>query len=344
MTTRFDRTLARLLLEACRFTYAVGAGTEKNRRDREESHKYLLSNSETTAVGKLIDFVLLAGEHEGATSKACVFVFADRNVVSYMGTEAEFDVLHNLPQARRSIQDWVQDAKAKPVPFQLDASDLGAARAVLLKGKVHLGFLQELKHVQGKVVRHLASNGGVGKKIIVTGHSQGAAEAALAIPALAAAGYSVESVYMFAPPRAGDDEFVKAADGLCSAIHRIEFGDDMVPHLPPIAVKSALESALSGHIAVRTAVSVALSHVTDFGYKPLGKLTYGHPEERTVYFDMTPEKEAELFVKRLKWIAKSPKNWGDHHHLAGREEEVDAGDRGNYTLLVSPEQYGWSIA
>ncbi|HQX48771.1 MAG TPA: lipase family protein [Planctomycetaceae bacterium] len=343
MTGTFDRKLARLLLEACRFTYAEGAGGTKNKNDGDDSHSYLTTHAGETITGKLESSLTILGDGAGRTSKACVFVFADRNVVSYMGTEVEFDLLHNPQQTFLSFQDWVQDGKARPVPFTLDGSHIGKAAGVILKGKVHHGFLEELRFVQSRIVEHLAASGGIGKPVVVTGHSQGAGETALAIPALTAAGYSVESTYMFAPPRAGNDDFVESVNDLCPSIHRIEFGDDVVPHLPPLAIRAALESALIDHPFLKTAFTAQLNKVHDFGYVALGRLTYGHQDEHKVHISMSQEDEAALFLKRLMWMSKSPKNWGDHHHLAGTTADTSATPprRGNYTAIVSPEPEGW---
>jgi len=92
MSNIFDRKLARLLLEICRFTYADGAGGERNKKDRDNSLNYIESHSPATVTGKLLDTSSIFGVGLGSTSKACVVSFADRNVVSYMGTEAEFDI------------------------------------------------------------------------------------------------------------------------------------------------------------------------------------------------------------------------------------------------------------
>lgn len=56
--------------------------------------------------------------------------------------------------------------------------------------------------------------------------------------------------------------------------------------------------------------------------------------------------EKALVEQRLKQLEKNPKHWGDHHHLVGTTAEVTAtpAQRGNYTLLASPEPEGWPEA
>ena len=353
MAHQFDQNLARLALEICRFTYAAGIGNAANAPDRSDALAYLKAHS-----NPLADPIPILG---GGTSFACVVPYADRNVVSYMGTKTEFgfnklaelddllksgQVLTMLPEAksiieqfRDSLRDWGQNGKARPVAFELEGRHIGQAKGVTLEGRVHHGFLSELKAVQEGIVATLNRQGGVARPVLVTGHSQGGAEAALATRALAAAGFNVEVTYTFAAPRTGSAEFVNSVK---TPVHRIEFGDDIVPHLPPTLIKTALEEIVAHHPVLLVALKAALHTVEDFGYVGLGPLCYGHPNEQQFHADLSATAEKALFEKRLKLLPKSPKHWGEHHHLAGTTAEVAAGERGNYTVLVSPN--GWPVA
>ena len=51
--------------------------------------------------------------------------------------------------------------------------------------------------------------------------------------------------------------------------------------------------------------------------------------------DLTAADEDALFDQRLRRLLEHPGNWADHHHLAGTTAEVAAGQRGNYSALVS---------
>lgn len=59
------------------------------------------------------------------------------------------------------------------------------------------------------------------------------AEAALATRAFAAAGFNVAATYTFAAPRSGT---IAYANSITTPVFRIEYGDDLVPHLPPMVV------------------------------------------------------------------------------------------------------------
>ena len=86
------------------------------------------------------------------------------------------------------------------------------------------------------------------------------------------------------------------------------------------------------------------NEIENVGYLGLGSLYYGHPNEKLLRANISPEDEKTLFEQRLKWLLKSPKNWGENHHLAGTTAEVNTGIPGNYTVLVSPEPVGWKPA
>ncbi|WP_306423197.1 hypothetical protein [Desulforhabdus sp. TSK] len=140
-----------------------------------------------------------------------------------------------------SGKDWTQNFEAVPVPFALTSKQLGEGhpRDVdkdNLGGEVHQGFLDELAAVQDQVVAELLKRGDRSLPVYVTGHSQGGAEAALATRALLAGGFNVVSTYTFAAPRPGNLEFTKSIPADVP-VHRIECGDDIVPHLPPTLIE-----------------------------------------------------------------------------------------------------------
>ncbi|MCA9062569.1 MAG: lipase family protein [Planctomycetaceae bacterium] len=338
MTQTLDRSQARLALEICRYTYAVGAGGARNAADREDALAFIRQHSTPAAEP-------IAIQDASGTSFACVMPYADRNIVSYMGTESEFDV-GNPKQFLESLSDWKENGRAAPTSFTLSAEHLGKEQGVTLPGQVHRGFLAQLKAVQADVIRALDAHGGRQRPVIITGHSQGGAEAALATAALAAAGFSVEMTYTFAAPRAGTAEFARA---VTSPVHRFEFGDDVVPHLPPTLIRHVLEETLTARIeqlpfllkkAVQVLLNEVINHLINVSYVGLGSLCYGSPGDQRLHVGLNGEAEKKLFTTRVTGLKQNSKNWGDHHHLAGTSADVAAGHRGTYTALVSD----WPIA
>lgn len=71
------------------------------------------------------------------------------------------------------------------------------------------------------------------------------------------------------------------------------------------------------------------------GYHGLGSLCYGNNNERKLRVSVSSAEETLLFVTRFKELLLNPKQWGDHHHLAGTNDETRRGSKGNYTALVS---------
>jgi triacylglycerol lipase len=335
----FDSGLARLLLEICRFTYAAGFDDAENAGDKQDALSWI------NRVGGLAaaEPVIL---HGSKTSVACIAPYPDRNIVAYMGTRTQFDTLGN---ALDSIKDWSQNFEALLVPFKLADEHLGAGHPDNvdkdnLGGRVHDGFLEELCAVQGQVVAALADLSGRGRPVYVTGHSQGGAEAALATRALLAAGFPVAATYTFAAPRPGDQEFTRSVPGTLP-VHRIEFGDDIVPHVPPTLIaRRAREIARDLERLPFLAddandlLELVQKASEQQSFAGLGTLCYGSHKTRALRVDMSAEQEAALFYDRLWSLVRHPERWAEHHHLAGTTEEVREGKKGNYTALVSDFQ------
>lgn len=351
----FDRPLARLLLEICRYTYA------KNFEIINEVSDSLNWINEHAADYTDDSLKLLIGSN---TSVACVFRYPDKNIVSYMGTKTEFN---NPSNATQSIADWFKNFKVEPVSFHLSAEQLGLTEGKTLGGNVHKGFLSELQEVQAEVVKVLMANGGKEKSLYVTGHSQGGAEATLATRAFQEGGFNVKAAYTFAAPRSGNKEYASQFR-TDIPFHRIEFGDDIVPHAPPTLLSktaqgvitkiktaqqkilaersgfgkliSYIKSMLPGQSELSTEKFIAIleKFTTDVGFVSVGHLCYGNNATKMLRVDMSAAEEAAIFDERLLHLLKHPKDWAEHHHLAGTKEEFNAHHKGNYTALISDFQ------
>ncbi len=329
----FDRELSRLLLEVCRYCYASDFDDKDNKNDGEDAFKYINKVSGITK-DKLIRL------NGSKTSVACIAVLPDKNIVSYMGTKTEFK-----DEFGESILDWIKNLDTVPVNFSLSDAQLGGKISsgidkTDLGGKVHRGFLSELQAIQEKVVKTLEENDGRTKPVFITGHSQGGALAALATRALLAGDFFVSGTYTFAAPRAGDIDFCNTLPKILP-IHRIEFGDDLVPHLPPRLIDSSIANILEGieklpflPSETRKLLELMPSQA-DNEFVGLGALCYGSNKTKAIRVDLTSDQENELFLDRLWSLIRHPDRWADHHHLAGTVKQVDEGNKGNYTALVS---------
>ena len=92
---------------------------------------------------------------------------------------------------------------------------------------MHKGFANQLHLIYPKLMTELKKE--PAKPIYITGHSQGGAVAAIATKAFVNDGLPVAATYTFAAPRSGDATY---ASSITTAVHRLEFGDDIVPHVP----------------------------------------------------------------------------------------------------------------
>lgn len=331
--TSFDRKFSRLLLEICRYCYASDFDDKNNQNDKKDAYDYINKVSHITDK----NLIILNGSD---TSVACIAVFPDKNIVSYMGTKTEFK-----DELGESVHDWIKNFEIEPVDFSLSESQLGKQLSEKtdkfnLGGKVHHGFLSELKAIQAQVVKTLEENNGYKKPLFITGHSQGGALAALATRALLAGGFPVAGTYTFAAPRAGDIDFCNTIPETLP-IHRIEFGDDIVPHVPTRLIDNGIVEFLEeikNSIFIpkdtRNVLNFMLSQANN-EFIGLGKLCYGSNKTKSIRVDLSEEQERELFLDRLWSLIRHPERWADHHHLAGTLKQVKEGKKGNYTALVS---------
>ena len=332
----FDSAFARLLLELCRYTYAAGFADHRNDDDAQDALATLRRIG-----GPTFDTPLII--RGSPTSVACVASSPDRNIVAYMGTKTQFDTRAN---AMASIRDWSRNLDTLLVPFALTREQLGATPAddvdnANLGGRVHRGFLAELAAVQSLVVAELSRRGGKSRPLYVTGHSQGGAEAALATRALVAGGFPVAATYTFAAPRPGNADFVASVPAALP-VHRLEFGDDIVPHVPPALISRELQEIVRNLLALpllgddaREVLNFLAKVNTTNSFHALGKLCYGSNKTRALRVGLSREDEAALFNDRLWSLVRHPERWAEHHHLAGTTDETNQGLKGNYTALVS---------
>jgi triacylglycerol lipase len=148
----------------------------------------------------------------------------------------------------QSIWDWIND---------LDAIAM-AYIAVAGSGHVHMGFQLVYEHVRQSVAKLLAACPGV-RRILVTGHSLGAAVAILSGFELAKTIGIATELYTLAGPRTGAPDFADAYPGVVPICYRVVNFMDVVPQvpLPPLYKHTGEEVLVHG------------------GFKPL-EVAYAH--------------------------------------------------------------------
>jgi len=131
------------------------------------------------------------------------------------------------------VAGWIQDLKSA---FLVDMDpELVACSYEGVTCKVGKGFMDNYMSLAEFVKGNLSAIGcNPGSKLSITGHSLGAAEAAIAMFDLKDEGYEMTEQYTFGQPRVGDSTFssafVAAFGGL--GVHRVTHANDPVPMIP----------------------------------------------------------------------------------------------------------------
>lgn len=263
----FDLALARQLALTSSYVYGVTSSSAPAFGPNEAE----IATDDVTAIAQVVP-----GDGK-ATSFAAVLRYPDRTVLAFQGT------IFN------SFDDWLDD-------FRAEYND-NPAWQLGLPGKIHEGFAHQLAVVSDQILAALANNQ---KPLYITGHSQGAAQAVLATAWLSGLKIPVAATYTFAAPRAGDSEFVKTLAQ--QAIYRVEFGNDIVPHvpLPGIEMPNWVDNPFVGARFQRLVSTVAN------GYVAAGSLVYrAFALNDVLRSDWSSEDEAALTIERRKRLARA---------------------------------------
>ena len=120
----------------------------------------------------------------------------------------------------QTLEDWQTDFKVKLVKSSV--------------GRVHRGFTESLDNIWEDIKQSIAQFCDKSQKIWITGHSLGAALAALAVDRLTEGEEEVSGLYTFGQPRVGDKEFAENFDWkIKSRSFRFVNDEDIVTRVPP---------------------------------------------------------------------------------------------------------------
>jgi hypothetical protein len=166
-------------------------------------------------------------------------------IVAFRGTLPYSTGDQQTSQEMLSIEDWINDANARPAADP----DLG---------QVHGGFEAALQSVWPGLMQQIKTWQAAGKlsatpTVYVTGHSKGGALAMLAAVKLKAAKLPVTEVDTFGAPRAGGTDFAAKYAGINGI--RYENEDDLVPHVPLNTLELSLAPLLRRVIDLQGAPS-----------------------------------------------------------------------------------------
>jgi len=173
------------------------------------------SCSYCTAYGPASSFVPVATFHDPVTDG-----------FGYIGYNPNYNEIVVSFRGSASIRNWIQD-----LTIHKERTAFGGG-----SGTVATGFYNVYTALQLAVLgqlRSLAQSLSSSYNIYVTGHSLGAAVAALCITDLVVnQGYSGVQAITFGEPRVGDSTFADFMNEQVGQITRITHADDIVVHLP----------------------------------------------------------------------------------------------------------------
>lgn len=207
-------------------------------------------------------------------------------VVAYRGTHPPN--LIGIPDVARFVGDWANNFEALPISVPE------------VPGHVHAGFWEGVDSLWSPpflddIQRRLETS--PHGRLYVTGHSKGGAMAHLAgIRFAETLGIEPAAIVSFAGARPGTQDFADAYHARQLASRRYEYGDDLVPHLPPSdfflqslredlrrfeAIRPNLTSILSRpnlqHLDILPRLLETLARIGPHDYVSVGELHYLTP-------------------------------------------------------------------
>jgi predicted lipase len=131
--------------------------------------------------------------------------------------------LYIVFQGSQGIQDWLDDFEFWPakLPFEVDGKDIN----------IHHGFFEQYIAVRRYILDKI--NKSSPKEIIIIGHSLGAALASICAFDLSVTKQITSTAILFACPKIGGMNFVKAYKKYVPNTYAFIYGNDIVPRVPP---------------------------------------------------------------------------------------------------------------
>jgi len=141
----------------------------------------------------------------------------------YIGIMPSQSLIYVIFRGSTSFQDWLDDLDAVLTSYPY-----------CKKCEVHKGFYKTeqafISNITTQVQLYL--NDFYDYKVLVTGHSLGAALATLTAVDLQASGIDDVILYNYGSPRIGNDEFASFVSSYLTDINRVTHHKDTVPHTP----------------------------------------------------------------------------------------------------------------
>lgn len=239
--------------------------------------------------------------------------------------------------------DWIENLRAGLVDVDFGSLP-GLTGAGGAAPRVHQGFQEEFGAVRDALLERIGGRS-AGRRLYVTGHSQGAAVAALATLVLSQARHEVAAAYLFAAPRPGDGVFRQAVEAT-APVFRVEVGNDLVPHVPPARALARMDAhpvtrwiadrlramasnfragplrhpviwwfvrRIPSRLRPHAEACFRLMQTSVEAYESVGDLWYADATDRRVRHVVRGNEEDSLLLERNAALLRNPKDlFGDH--------------------------------
>jgi hypothetical protein len=253
---------------------------------------------------------VLRDDGMGAGSHVCVLGYPRSVVVAFQGTISELGSDGKL--RFDSLKDWLGQLRI----------ELMGSKETGLPGRVQEEYYRELAAIAPQLKTELqgALSARPGASLHVTGHSRGGALAAIATKWLELQGLPPAATYTFGAPRPGD---TKLAASVCTPVYRLEYGDDIVPHVPPRTAVSGVIGGLTkvgGFLAAApyNELLVRLGELAARAQKiphaGIGVLVY-RDQGGAIRPGLHGSEEEALAGQRAKALLQAGKDLVEHHHM-----------------------------
>lgn len=194
----------------------------------------VISKTTSASGGAIFDFIAMSNG-AGIDPEAMVISTDKYIIVAFRGTDR---VANKIPVIGKTIYDWGEWIQTDAYAIKVSPpASFGFSR-----GKVHSGFNNSVlfnkpgeKSFLDSLVSVLNRRGVAGKKLWITGHSLGSAQATLAATYMKKAkGINPFCLYLYAAPHVGDADFTSQINALFpnTTLQRFDFIDDPITLLP----------------------------------------------------------------------------------------------------------------
>ena len=179
--------------------------------------------------------------------------------------------------------EWLDDFAAQPVAFAPGGQAWGSTTRGFARLYNYLG-----PQIGQSLAAYQAGGGSLGS-VYVTGHSLGAALAHLAAAGIAAQFEVTPISYTFSGPRAGDPVFADAFAAAALPTWRVFNTEDIVPTVPPAAVKVATPNMGMNSMSLMTQALSKFVLLSPTGYQHIG-----YPVAATFHRDVVADNHSLL--------------------------------------------------